>query len=100
MLMVMMLGALKHNADHIHLEMTSYYISNQTATSEALSSQIEQEVVYKAKHENGSGESALAMRTGKNFWKTQKICMNLNIQSVYCRISLTLTEYSLCVQSD
>ena len=35
--MVAMLGTLKREADHIHSEMTSHYISNKTATSKALS---------------------------------------------------------------
>jgi hypothetical protein len=55
MLMVMMLSALKHDVDHIHSEITYYFISDQTATSEVLSSRIEQEVIFKAKHKYGSG---------------------------------------------
>jgi hypothetical protein len=66
MLMVLMLNALKREADHIRSEMTLYYVSNQNADSAALSSQIEQVVIYKTQCENSS-DSALAMRTGKSF---------------------------------
>jgi GAG-pre-integrase domain/Integrase core domain len=75
MLMVLMLNALEREADHIRSEMTSYYVSNQNADSAALSSRIEQEVVYKLRRENSS-DSALAMRAGKNFKRSQKVCTN------------------------
>jgi hypothetical protein len=75
MLMVVMLNALEREADHIRSEMTSYYVSNPNSTSAALSSHVEQEVLYKTRCETSS-DSALAMRTAKNFRRTQKICTN------------------------
>ena len=75
MLMVVMLNALEREADHIRSEMTSYYVSNPNSTSAALSSRVEQEVLYKTRRETSS-DSALAMRTAKNFRRTQKICTN------------------------
>src|SRR6202050_5373209 len=59
--------------------MTSYYISNKTADSTALSQRIEQEIVYKTKHENSS-DTALAAQTGhhriQNSGCSTKICSN------------------------
>jgi hypothetical protein len=52
--MVAMLNALERDADHIHSEMTSHYISNPTATSAPLSTRIEQEIVYKTCREGAS----------------------------------------------
>ena len=76
MLMVIMLNALEREADHLRSEMTSYYVSNPNMDSTALSSRIKQEVIYKTRRENSS-DSALVMRTAKNFCKTQKLCTNL-----------------------
>jgi hypothetical protein len=73
--MVAMLNALEREVDHIRSEMTSYYISNATATSSALSNRIEQETVYKNRRD-GPSESALAIRTGKSFKK--RLCGNPN----------------------
>ena len=75
--MVAMLNALECEADHIHSEMTSHYISNTTATATALSSRIEQEIVYKT-HREGMSEVALLARSGKPFKKPQKVCSNMN----------------------
>jgi hypothetical protein len=75
--MVAMLNALEREVDHIRSEMTSHYISNTTATASALSSRIEQEIVYKTCRERTS-EAALMARSGKPFKKTQKICSNAN----------------------
>jgi hypothetical protein len=74
--MVAMLSALERNADHIHSEMT-YYISNKTADSKALSEHVEQEIVYKTRHENGSN-IALVMQTNgqRNQKLSAKVCTN------------------------
>jgi hypothetical protein len=75
--MVAMLSALEREADHIRSEMTSYYISNKTADSKALSECVEQEIVYKTRRENGS-DVALAMQTGgrRNQKPSTKVCTN------------------------
>ena len=75
--MVAMLNALEREADHIRSEMTSHYISNAAATAAALSSRIEQEIVYKTRRE-GVSETALMARSGKSFKKPQKVCSNSN----------------------
>jgi hypothetical protein len=49
MFMLAMLIALEHEAENICSEMTSYYISNKTTDSSALSERIEQEIVCKHK---------------------------------------------------
>jgi hypothetical protein len=61
--MVVMLGTLEQEVDHIYSEMTSYYISNKMVTSRALSEQVEQEIVYKTQCKNSS-ETALPAQTG------------------------------------
>src|SRR5882762_1701312 len=75
--MVAMLSALERDADHIRSEMTSYYISNKTADSKALSERVEQEIVYKTRRENGS-DVALTMQTNgrRNQKLSTKVCTN------------------------
>ena len=74
--MVSMLNALEHDSDHIHSEMTSYYISNPTAGSAALSNRIEQEAVYKSWRENGPSEVALAARPVNARKRSTLFCVN------------------------
>jgi hypothetical protein len=73
MFLVLMLNALEQKADHIRSEMTLYFLSNPTATSEVLANRINQEVVYKTKTES-SPEIALAAQ--HKHAKSTKICSN------------------------
>ena len=78
MFMLALPTRLEHEADNIHSEMTSYYISNKAADSTALSECIEQEIMYKNKHKNCS-DTALTIQTSSHHhqgnWPT-KICSN------------------------
>ena len=79
MLMLAMLTGLEHKADNIRSKMTSYYVSNKAANSTALSECIEQEIMYKNKHENSS-DTALAVYTSSCHNRpsncSNKICSN------------------------
>jgi len=76
MFMVAMLGVLEWEADHICSKMTSYYISNKTINSKALSKHVEQEIVYKTPCDNLSSNVALTMQTGggQNQKPSTKFC--------------------------
>ena len=65
MFMLAMLTGLEHKADNICSKMTSYYISNKAANSTALFECIEEEIMYKNKHENSS-DTALAVHTSSS----------------------------------
>ena len=73
MFLVTMLNALEQKANHIRSEMTSYFLSNPTATSAVLANRINQEVIYKAKAESSS-EIALTAQHKRP--KSTKICSN------------------------
>src|SRR6202167_2174026 len=78
MFMLAMLTGLEREADNTRSEMTSYYISNKTADSTALSERIEQEIVYKTKRESSSDTALAAQsshRRNQNARST-KICSN------------------------
>ena len=68
----------QREADNICSEMTSYYVSNKTADSTALSKHIEQEIVYKNKCE--TSDTALAAQAGNHCNqgsnRSTKICSN------------------------
>lgn len=70
--MVSMLNALESKADNIRSEMTSYYISNSTSSSEALVNRINQEVVYKSKRAENDNVALSAQFQHKS----KKICSN------------------------
>jgi hypothetical protein len=78
MFMLAMLTGLEREADNIRSEMTSYYVSNKTADSSALSERIEQEIVYKNKRE--TSDTALAAQTGnrrnQGSNRSTKVCSN------------------------
>jgi hypothetical protein len=80
MFMLTMLTALKCEADNIHSEMTSYYVSNKMANSTALSERIEEEIVYKVKQETTSSDTTLAASSGncrnQGSGRSTKICSN------------------------
>src|ERR1700732_2047377 len=59
--------------------MTSYYITNTISTSEPLQKCIEQETIYKSRHEGGPQDVALAAQTGRRNQSrsaTMKTCSN------------------------
>jgi len=72
--MVTMLNALEKKADHIRSKMTSYFLSNPTASADVLANRINQEVVYKTRTNPSFPNVALAAHS--HHGKSGKICSN------------------------
>jgi hypothetical protein len=82
MFLVMMLNALEKKANHIRSQMTSYFLSNPTATSDVLANHISQEAIYKTKNDSSPEVALLAQL---KCTKSNKICSN-------CRCSEHMTD--------
>jgi hypothetical protein len=61
--------------------MTSYYISNPTASSAALSNRIEQEAIYKSQHKNAASEVTLAACPINAKKRFTLFCVNTGVKS-------------------